>query len=343
MSKQKASQSGPLLDSSALRRPLPGIALTAALGVLAMLAVHLLDVPFLSPMILAVAGGLMMGNLVRLPATISPPGVTFSQKRLLRLGIMLLGLQVTTAQVQALGAATLILVVVTLASTFAFITVTGRLLRVDPGLTALIAAGTSVCGASAVIAANTVARAKDEDVAYAVACVTVLGTIAIFVFPLVGDILNLDARAYGVWSGAAVHEVAQVAAVSFQHSDEAGEIGTVTKLFRVVLLVPLIMIMAITIRTVASGAPSGSVPVPLFVLGFAALVLANSILDLPQPLLDTARTTTTLLLATALAAMGLNTRIGLLMARGLRPALLAAFGAAFIAIMAASLIGMLGI
>lgn len=342
MSKQKASQSGPLLDSSALRRPLPGIALTAALGVLAMLAVHLLDVPFLSPMILAVAGGLMMGNLVRLPATISP-GVTFSQKRLLRLGIMLLGLQVTTAQVQALGAATLILVVVTLASTFAFITVTGRLLRVDPGLTALIAAGTSVCGASAVIAANTVARAKDEDVAYAVACVTVLGTIAIFVFPLVGDILNLDARAYGVWSGAAVHEVAQVAAVSFQHSDEAGEIGTVTKLFRVVLLVPLIMIMAITIRTVASGAPSGSVPVPLFVLGFAALVLANSILDLPQPLLDTARTTTTLLLATALAAMGLNTRIGLLMARGLRPALLAAFGAAFIAIMAASLIGMLGI
>lgn len=342
MSDQNTSQRGPLLDLFALGRPLLGIALTATLGILAMLAVQLLDVPFLSPMILAVSGGLVLGNVIRLPASLAS-GITFSQKRLLRLGIMLLGLQVTVAQVQALGATTLILVVVTLASTFAFITVTGRLLRVDPGLTALIAAGTSVCGASAVIAANAVARAKDEDVAYAIACVTVLGTIAIFAFPLIGDMLKLEARAYGVWSGAAVHEVAQVAAVAFQHSDAAGEIGTVTKLFRVVLLAPLIMVMAITIRSRAAGAPSGSAPVPWFVLGFAALVFANSLLNLPQPLLDTAQLVTTLLLATALAAMGLNTRIGLLMARGLRPALLAALGAVFIAIMAATLIGMLAI
>jgi len=330
------------LDRFPFWRPLPGIALSAALGIMAMLAIHLLELRFLSPMILAVTGGLVLGNLIRLPAVLSP-GIAVSQKRLLRLGIVLLGLQVTVAQVQALGAATLVLVVVTLASTFVFVTIAGRLLRVDPGLTSLIAAGTSVCGASAVIAANAVTRAEEEDVAYAIACVTVLGTVAIFVFPLIGDLLGFGPRTFGVWSGAAVHEVAQVAAVAFQHSDTAGEVGTVTKLFRVVLLAPLIMAMAMAVRSRAAEGPSGGAPLPWFVLGFAALVLVNSLLTLPPALLEIARVATTLLLTTALAAMGLNTRIGPLMARGLRPALLAALGAGFIATLAATLVGLLGI
>ncbi len=94
----------------------------------------------------------------------------------------------------------------------------------------LISAGTSVCGASAVIATNTVTDAHDEDVAYAVACVTVFGSIAMFAYPTLGTLLHLDPRAYGLWAGSSIHEIAQVVAAAFQEGRQAGEFGTIAKL-----------------------------------------------------------------------------------------------------------------
>ena len=176
-----------------------------------------------SPMILAILLGTAFHNLVGTPA-IARPGVTFSLRRLLRIGIILLGLQLTITQVIEVGGRGIGIIAATLVATFAFTVWMGKVLGVDRKLAQLIAAGTSICGASAVIATNTVTNAHDEDVAYAVACVTVFGSVAMFTYPLLPGLLHLDPHAFGLWSGASIHEIAQVVAAAFQDGQDGRRI-----------------------------------------------------------------------------------------------------------------------
>ena len=197
-----------------------------------------------SPMILAIVIGIAFHNLVGTPAW-AKPGVTFSLRRLLRIAIILLGLQLTITQVIEVGGRGIGIIAATLLATFAFTVWMGQLLGVDRKLAQLIAAGTSICGASAVIATNTVTNAHDEDVAYAVACVTVFGSVAMFTYPLLPGLLHLDPHAFGLWSGASIHEIAQVVAVAFQDGQKAGQFGTIAKLSRVMLLAPVVIALGL--------------------------------------------------------------------------------------------------
>src|SRR6266702_525596 len=189
----------------------PGLALTAAIAAMAFALRQISWVSMLSPIILSIALGMSLRNITGVPA-LAQPGVTFSMRRVLRFAIVLLGLQLTASQLVEVGATGIAIIAATLAATFLFTVQLGRLIGVDRKLAELIAAGTSICGASAVIATNTVTRAADEDVAYAVACVTVFGSIAMFAYPLLPGLLQLDQHAYGLWSGASIHEIAQVVA-----------------------------------------------------------------------------------------------------------------------------------
>jgi uncharacterized integral membrane protein (TIGR00698 family) len=311
---------------------LPGILLTAAIAAIAIAIRSLTGWTALSPLILSIIIGMLIRNTLSLPAAIEP-GIGFSLKRILRFGIILLGLQVTAAQILSLGGAALVMVALTLASSFIAIRLAGRALGVDRQLTDLIAAGTSVCGASAVIAANTVVRGKQEHVAYAVACVTLFGSISMLAYPLLAVPLGLDERAYGLWSGATIHEVAQVVAASFQAGDVAGQFGTISKLARVVLLAPLVMTLALALRSGANGGQgqSGGVPMPWFVLGFIAMMAVNSVVDIPAEASKSIVMLTNFLLSMALGAMGLQANIAKLKAEGWRPLALGAFGWIFIA------------
>jgi uncharacterized integral membrane protein (TIGR00698 family) len=111
----------------------------------------------------------------------------------------------------------------------------GKLIGVDRKLTELIAAGTSICGASAVIATNTVTNTHGEDVAYAVACVTIFGSLSMLAYPLLPILLHLDPQAYGLWAGASIHEIAMVVAAAFQNGQAARQFGTIAKLSRVMM------------------------------------------------------------------------------------------------------------
>src|ERR1700719_3862430 len=230
-----------------------------------------------SPMILSIMIGIVFHNTVGTAAW-AKAGVTFSLRRLLRLAIILLGLQLTSSQVIEIGGRGLGIVVATVLATFVFTVWIGKLLGVEAKLAQLIAAGTSICGASAVIATNTVTNAEDEDVAYAIACVTVFGSIAMFAYPLLPGLLHLDPRAYGLWSGASIHEIAQVVAASFQNGQRAGEIGTMVKLSRVMLLAPVVFALSLKSRISAVGASgkAATPPIPWFVIGFIAVVGVNS-------------------------------------------------------------------
>jgi uncharacterized integral membrane protein (TIGR00698 family) len=183
------------------------------------------------------------------------------------------------------------------------------------------------------VAANTVAEAHNEDVAYAVACVTIFGSVGMFAYPLLSRVLHLDPQAHGLWSGASIHEIAQIVAAAFRNGQRAGEIGTIVKLPRVMLLAPIVFALSLTTRLVADSASARSArpPVPWFVLGFVALVGVNSVIDIPADARKMIVTLTTFLLSVALAAMGLETDISKLYARGLRPAILGALSFLFIA------------
>ncbi|WP_213769834.1 YeiH family protein [Bradyrhizobium sp. dw_78] len=309
----------------------PGLALTAAIAAMAFALRQIPYVSTLSPIILSIAIGMTFHNFVGTPA-LAKPGVAFSMRRILRFSIILLGLQLTASQLVEVGGTGLAIIATTLVATFLFTVQLGRLIGVDRKLAQLIAAGTSICGASAVIATNTVTDAPDEDVAYAVACVTVFGSIAMFAYPLVPDLLHLDPHAFGLWSGASIHEIAQVVAAAFQDGRSAGEFGTIAKLARVTLLAPVVLSLGfIAARQARHGGQSTArVPLPWFVLGFIALVGINSVVSIPDGARSMIATVTTFLLAMALAAMGLETDIRKLYAKGLRPLLLGAGAFIFI-------------
>lgn len=311
-----------------------GLGLTAAIALAAFGLRTVPGVSTFSPMILAILIGIAFHNVIGTPVR-AKPGVTFALRRVLRAAIVLLGLQLTAEQVREVGATGIALIGLTLVATFMFTKWLGGLLGVDRKLAELIGAGTSICGASAVIATNTVTNAPDEDVAYAVACVTVFGSIAMFVYPLLPGVLHLSAHAYGLWAGASIHEIAQVVAAAFQDGKAAGDFGTIAKLSRVMMLAPVVITLGLMARERARksghGQRTAKAPMPWFVLGFVALVGINSVIIVPTHAKTMIAGVTTFLLSMALAAMGLETDIRKLRAKGLRPLLLGFAAFAFIA------------
>lgn len=320
-------------------RILPGLGLTSALALVAWGIRHLSGIAALSPMAVAMVLGIAWRNLIGTAPALRP-GITFSLRRVLRLAIVLLGFQLTLMQLRQIGVPGLAVITVTLVATFCFTTLAGRWLGVDARLSQLIAAGTAVCGASAVMATNTVTRGTDEDVAYAIACVTVFGSVAMLALPGLGGLIGLSAQSYGLWVGASVHEVAQVVGAAFQHGAEAGQSGTVAKLSRVILLAPLVLTLGAMARRRGEGGQAAA-PMPWFVLGFVAVVVVNSILPLPPAVQNAIATLTAFLLTMALAAMGLETDIGKLRAKGMRPLILGAMATVFVLSLALALVCLL--
>ncbi|NYZ14062.1 YeiH family protein [Azospirillum sp. RWY-5-1] len=317
----------------------PGLLLSAGIAGLAMGLNRLPGLAAVSPMILSIVIGMAIGNTLGIPAS-ARAGVVFAMRRLLRAAIVLLGLQLSAAQVMQVGASGVAVIAATLGASFLFTLWLGRRLGVERGLTELIAAGTAICGASAVVAANTVTRARDEDVAYAVACVTVFGSLAMVAYPLLAGLMGLGPHAFGLWAGASIHEVAQVVAAAFQAGPQAGEFGTIAKLTRVMMLAPVVLLLGLVAaqRMGGAGRERASVPVPWFVLGFAALAALNSVVTIPTGVKEAAGLATGFLLSTALAAMGLETDVGKLRAKGLRPLLLGFASALFIAAVGLALV-----
>ncbi|MBX7199412.1 MAG: YeiH family protein [Rhodospirillaceae bacterium] len=327
----------------AIARIAPGAAFMCAISLAAMALRQLPYISVLSPLILAILIATTFRNAAGAQAW-AQAGVEFCLKRVLRLGIMLLGFQLTLSQIGEVGARALGIIVVTTAATFVFTIWAGRMLGVDRKLTQLIAGGTSICGASAVIATNSVTGAGEEDVCYAVACVTVYGSVAMFAYPLLPHLLHLEPQAYGLWSGSSIHEVAQVVAAAFQDGADAGKYGTIAKLCRVMLLAPMVVALSVMavpparaahIEHEAAARKPGP---PWFVAGFMLVTAVNSAITVPPEVRSGIVSCTAFLLATALAAMGMQTDLRKLAGKGLRPALLGGVASIFIASLSLALI-----
>lgn len=314
---------------SLLSGVIPGLAVCALVALSAVVLRQVTGLTVISPMIGAIVIGIVVGNVVTI-GDWARPGINFATRFLLRTGIVLLGFQITVSQVLSLGVTSLVAVALTLAATFAAILVVGRLLNVPRPLTELIAAGTSVCGASAIMAANSVVKADEEDVAYALATVTIFGTLSMITFPLLQPMLGLDGQAFGLWVGATIHEVGQVTAAAFQSSEIAGLTGTLAKLFRVALLVGVLATLSMRART--TSRKNLAATFPIYVLAFLGVIAVNSTVAVPAAMAEVLNVISAAFLSIALGAMGLKAEVRSILRRGPRPMLLGLFGWVFISL-----------
>ncbi len=317
-----------------------GIILTSGLALLATFLHTLPGLKLFSPLILAILLGILVRNTVGTPQ-VCQLGITFSLKRILKLAIILLGLQLSLEQVIDVGVVGLSIVTLTLIATFVFTCWLGKRLGVNRKLAQLIAAGASICGASAVIATNVVVDGHDEDVAYAVAMVTVFGTASMLLYPLLPGLFALTPQAFGLWCGASIHEVAQVIAAAFQDGKVSGEIATISKLSRVMLLAPMVMGLGlISARKQQNGKKLNlrQMPIPWFVLYFLGMIILNSLNIFPEGAKAVVIQIDQFLLAISLAAMGLETSLLKLKQAGIKPLYLGAASWLFVSIFSLALV-----
>lgn len=286
----------------------------------------------ISPLTLAIVLGMALGNSVAAPHLPRiAEGIAFSKGRLLRLGIVLYGFKITWAQLAFAGWPALFADVGVVCGTFALALWLGRRLGMERDTAALVGAGSAICGAAAVLAAQPVLKAKEADVGVAVATVVVFGTLAMFVYPLLAALLLpsvADADAcfgWGIYTGASVHEVAQVAAAGAAVSPQVADVAVITKMIRVLLLAPFLLALPWLMRRFGGGtaAQGGALALPWFALGFLGAVAANSLLPLPDTVRHALLTVDTFLLTAAMFALGLGTHWQSIRQAGVRPLLLA--------------------
>ncbi|MBO9740912.1 YeiH family putative sulfate export transporter [Xanthomonas axonopodis pv. begoniae] len=332
-------------------RPLaPGLALT---GLLAGASMQLGKIGWLQAngigaLTLAIVLGMLVGNTVypRLGAN-GEAGVRFSKAHLLRLGIILYGLRLTFQDIGNVGWTGVAIDAAVLCSTFGLACFVGmRVFGLDRNTAMLIGAGSSICGAAAVMAAEPVVRGRADQVMVAVATVVVFGTLAMFLYPLLYHLLahsrwfNLSPTAYGIFAGSTIHEVAQVIAAGRAVGEQAANTAVIAKMVRVMLLAPFLIALSAYLscaRAKHADAPDrddgadqheptqrSSIVMPWFALGFIAVAGFNSLALLPHALVQQAIDIDTVLLAMAMAGLGLTTHVSAIRKAGIKPLALAA-------------------
>ena len=280
--------------------------------------------------IVAVALGLAVGNIFRIPK-LAQPGIKFAFQTLLRTAIVLLGATFSFAAALSIGGRALLMVVALMSLALTAAHLLGRALDVPGRLSTLIGVGCAVCGNTAISAVAPVIGARDEETSFAIATNTLFGTLAVFAYPLIGHALGMGDPAFGTWAGTAVNDTSQVVATGFAFSAQAGSIATVVKLTRNTLMGGVIVLMGL-IYGGAGAARAGSPlsrlrqSVPPFVLGFLGLCLLNTLgviarasAFVGRDLTADAQAAARFLILAALSGVGVGTSFAAMKKIGLRP------------------------
>jgi len=297
----------------------------------------------IEPVMLAIVFGMVLSNCWALPKTIQP-GLKFSVKKLLPLGIVLLGARLNFQDLVKVGFQGLVLSLLeTVVALLLFIALT-RLMKLPQKLGILLGIGTAICGGTAIVATAPVIEAEEKDVVFSVATVTLLGLIAMFTLPVLGHFLDLSSKAFGIWAGLSIHQTPQVIAAGFAYSAEAGQTATIVKLARVCLLAPVVFITGVIYARskVAKEGASERKRInywhlfPMFVIGFLAMALLKTLGLLPDltmhvtqgvfkagdynvKLAVMAEQISKLCITISMAGVGLETKLSSMRQTGLKP------------------------
>jgi uncharacterized integral membrane protein (TIGR00698 family) len=252
------------------------------------------------------------------------PGIDFSSRTILRIGVALLGIRITLGQIQSLGGTALLLTASGVALTITVGWVLARMTKLESKFGVLTGGAVAICGASAALAISAVlpkGPTHERDTILTVVVVTALSTIAMILYPLLVKALGFDARIAGIFLGATIHDVAQVVGAGYSVSPQSGDMATVVKLFRVALLLPAVLIISMIFQNASGTDTSGKRPpvLPFFLVVFATLVLLNSFLHIPKEISDIIQSASRWCLVVAISALGTKTALGELMKVGWKP------------------------
>ena len=285
----------------------------------------------LSPMIIGIILGMLYANSLRnhLPET-WVPGIQFCSKKILRLGIILYGFRLTLQDIAAVGTAGILVDAIIVTVTILGGVLIGKWLKMDRDITLLTSIGSGICGAAAVLGAESTIQTKPYKTAVAVATVVIFGTISMFLYPIAyrTGILGLDPQLMGIYSGSTLHEVAHAVGAGNAMGGEIANVAIIVKMIRVMMLVPVLLILGWWVATkadknTAQGKKSGKIAIPWFALGFLAVIGFNSLDLLPAGVVDGINYFDTFLLTMAMAALGAETSIDKFKKAGAKPFVLA--------------------
>jgi len=348
---------------------LPGLALALLIALAGRGLAELSGVAFgldktpVSPILVAILLGLFVRNAVGLP-TVYEAGLQLALKRVLRIGVALLGIRLSLAATGTIGLVALPIVVACIATALFFVTRVGAWVGLPPRLSVLIAVGTAICGNSAIVAMAPVIDANDDEVSYAVGCVTLFGLAALIFYPFLGHWLFAGEPTHvGLFLGTAIHDTAQVAGAGMVYLAQFGtpevlDSATVTKLQRNIFMVAVIPLMAIYSNRARPGTPIRKQiqqAMPFFVLGFLAMSGLRTLGDLGdrafgvldpdrwKALIGWTTQAATICLAVAMAAVGLGTSFSRLRGLGARPLAVGLFAAGLVGVVSFAMVRVLGV
>lgn len=358
---------------------IPGTALAVVVVAIAIQLTNLInnalgDRGVISYIIIAILAGILVRNIIGLHS-IFGPGVGFCLKKLLRVGIIMMGIRLSIYNVLVIGAWGIPIVILCILAGLIVTTYFTRLLKLPERLGTLIAVGTSICGASAIVATAPGIEAKEEEVSYAIANITIFGLVAMFAYPYLAHLLfPASTTMVGLFTGTSIHETAQVAGAgliydqTFQTASNptAADAAMVTKLVRNALMAAVIPVMALiyTRRNLKSGTSSGGAKInplklfPMFILGFIIMAILRSIGDAGidgsgsafaifsrgvwSSLISGVKQWSGYLLATAMAGVGLGTSLATVKGLGIKPFYVGLFSATIVGVTSIILVLILG-
>ena len=289
-----------------------------------------------SPMIIGIILGMLYANSLRihLPET-WVPGIQFCSKKLLRLGIILYGFRLTFQDIAAVGTAGILIDAIVVAVTIIGGVFIGKLLKMDRDIALLTSVGSGICGAAAVLGAESTIHAKPYKTAVAVATVVIFGTLSMFLYPIAyrAGILGLTPDEMGIYTGSTLHEVAHVVGAGNAMGDEVAKVAIIVKMIRVMLLIPVLFILGymVAVRlarstakdTAAATTGKSKIAIPWFALWFLAVIVFNSFDFIPAQGIKVIEYIDTFLLTMAMVALGAETSIDKFKKAGAKPFVLA--------------------
>lgn len=330
---------------SRLREAFPGLAVSAMLATAALMLAEtplFRDTLHLSALLLVILAGMALTSFVRLPEW-TLPGVRVAQRPVLRWAVAGLGFKLSLGEIVRIGAPALVVVVVSTTAALAFGWWVARRLGVGEKLAILLSVGGAICGASAVVAADSVVQSEKRDSAVALGVITLLGTLGIIAYPWLGRAMTMNDFSFGLWNGATLHEMAQVVAAASGFSDAAKAVATVVKLARITLLAPVVFALAWWLGRRGRAGEAKVSPVPWFLVMFVVFAAVNSAAVLPAATLDAIRRADLWLLCVGMAGVGLQTGFHDLKAAGWAPIAAGAAQWAFLAVVALLMARLVGL
>lgn len=308
-----------------MKKYLPGILLSFGIAAVSIFLGGLL--PLIGSSVLAIVFGIVLNNSMKLPAAFQE-GLSYSGKKLLQYSIIFLGFSMSIGQVSETGISSLRISLITILIAFLAAYLAGRFFKMNRVLTILIGFGTAICGGSAIAAASPILEADEEEIALSISTIFFFNILAVFIFPFLGHLLQMSDAFFGTWAGTAINDTSSVVAAGYTYSPSAGDLATIVKLSRALMIVPACLIFAAYryIKSKQSAQKTNLKQIfPWFIAWFVLASLVSSLGFLPAAVIPYTKFISQWLMAMALAAIGAKVSFKQFKQAGAAPLLTGAF------------------